>query len=643
MYKYFRAGNFASLPSRLLLLAFITIILAYLPGLQGSFIHDDFVNIVNNQALHITTLTFSSLKQSFVDIRSGNFQLFSRPVANLSFAINYYLDGLEPYNYKAVNLVIHLIIGWLIYLITQKLIIVSRLARNLLSNNSEHQIDYSWIALIAAALWLFHPLNVSTVLYTVQRMAQLSTLFTLLGFGAYLKSRQIQFQHTDATGSKEILIGLLIYWPLGILSKENAIILPALCLVSEITLFRFRAITIYLLWLHRFFALFIVSGIVYLLYSPAFIQDTYIIREYTLDQRLMTEARVLWKYIYTLLLPDISQMGLYLDDFPLSTGLRHPSNTLLSILGILLSLASALFMRNRLPFWSFSVLWFLTAHIIESSIIGLEIAYEHRNYLPSIGIMIGISYGITIIYQKHSKLRRTLKFSVICYLILIASLTVMRSIQWADETNRVLSEVQHHPRSFRANSELTRILISNKRFDEAEHFAQQAKNSERPYANIYITLLSLEHIRKGQITERFYDEIRHAFSTQVVYISIIDQFTAYIVDAEMNDWETPEILITLTQSLMENPFLSTSYPQSNLYLIMAKLYNDIGRTDLMGNYAEKAYFLAPENVSIAKLFAHVNITNGHIEKARTIIEHALTNTVLPNERFQLNMLLNDIR
>ena len=46
-----------------------------------------------------------------------------------------------------------------------------------------------WIALIASGIWLLHPYFVSTTLYVVQRMAQLATLFTLIGIIGYLKAR----------------------------------------------------------------------------------------------------------------------------------------------------------------------------------------------------------------------------------------------------------------------------------------------------------------------------------------------------------------------------------------------------------------------------------------------------------------------
>ena len=155
--------------------------LIYLPGLGGNFVFDDYSSIVNNKQIHVDSFTLTDLSQLVVGADKQVHILSTRPVAKLSFAINYLIGGLDPYGYKLVNLVIHLLTAWTIFLVVSW---ISR-ADRLFEYNIYHPVKPEcgrWIALITAVIWLIHPLNVSTVLYSVQRMAQLSTLFTLFRF-----------------------------------------------------------------------------------------------------------------------------------------------------------------------------------------------------------------------------------------------------------------------------------------------------------------------------------------------------------------------------------------------------------------------------------------------------------------------------
>jgi len=147
--------------------------LVYLPGLDGSFVFDDYSSIVKNKKIHVESFTPEILSQLFVGHDGTTHIISSRPVALLTFAMNYFIGGLEPYGFKLVNLLIHLLTGWTIFLIVSWIFRADRL----LDNNIYHPVkpDYSrWIALLAAVIWVVHPLNVSTVLYTLQRMTQLA-------------------------------------------------------------------------------------------------------------------------------------------------------------------------------------------------------------------------------------------------------------------------------------------------------------------------------------------------------------------------------------------------------------------------------------------------------------------------------------
>ncbi|MGK0296862.1 MAG: hypothetical protein ACI9XC_000461 [Gammaproteobacteria bacterium] len=579
--------------------------LIYLPGLDGSFVFDDYHNIVNNNQIHVESFTPANLSRLFSGVEEQAYTLFPRPVAKLTFAMNYFIGGLEPYGFKLVNLLIHLLTGWTLFLVLSWIFRASRL----LDNNIYHPVkpDYSrWIALFTAAIWLIHPLNVSTVLYAVQRMTQLSALFTLLGFAAYLRCRLSQIENVQATGRLALFTGLFICWPLGILSKENAVLLPLLCFVAEITLFRFVAISTLLRRLYQLLGLFIFAALVYFLYNPDFIMSAYQRRDFTLEQRLMTESRVLWTYVHSLLLPDLARMGLYLDDLSLSTGLLHPVSTLLSTIAWSGVFLSAIILRHRLPILSFSILLFLVGHSIESSFIGLEIAYEHRNYLPGVGVILGMSWCALILYQEQEKLRPVLKLTGIFILILLISLTLLRNHQWSTSLEHAETEVRHHPLSYRANDQLAGELINIGRYVEADIILQNMKYTARPFANHYFKLLHIKHVSNQDVTESFYLEMEDEFANRRVYSSILNQFTTYLGNAETYDWPVDtQRLINFAEALLHNPFLEIRALKGNLSLILFKLYGDIGDYSLSLQHLEMAHKQLPQEKDLTKLYDDV--------------------------------------
>ena len=579
--------------------------LIYLPGLDGSFVFDDYPNIVTNKQIHVESFTPEVLSQLFIGLDGKTSIISARPVSGLSFAMNYFISGLEPYGFKLVNLLIHLLTGWTIFLVLSWIFRASRV----LDNNIYHPVksDYSrWVALLTAAIWLIHPLNVSTVLYAVQRMTELSALFTLLGFAAYLRCRLSQIENVQATGYLALFTGLFICWPLGILSKQNAVILPLLCLVAEITLFRFVAISTLLRRLYQLLGVSIFAALVYFLYNPDFILRDYQLRDFTLGQRLMTESRVLWTYVHSLMLPDLARMGLYLDDIPLSTGLLHPVSTLLSTIAWGIVFLSAIILRHRLPILSFSILWFLVGHSIESSFIGLEIAYEHRNYLPGIGVILGMSWCALMLYQQQEKLRPAFKLTGIFILVLLITLTLLRNHQWSTAGEHIETEVRHHPLSYRANDDFARQLIAAGKYTEAEDVLQKIKYTERPFANHYFKLLSVKHIANQGISEKFYLEMEDAFASQRVYSSILSQFTINLSNIAKYDWlADTQRLIDIAHALSRNPYLQNHHSKGRLNLILAKLYGDIGDYPLMLQHIEIAHKQLPEDKGLDKLYDDV--------------------------------------
>ena len=422
----------------------------YLPGLTGSFIFDDGANIGKNPSLKIDSLDFSSLRQA---ASSGQAGLLKRPISMVSFAVNYYISGMDAHYFKMTNLGIHLINGILVFTLSALLLkLHQRIQR---TAPDDH--DVAWIAGAVAAIWLLHPFNLTGVLYVVQRMTILAALFTLAGLALYLHGRK-NLLNGNRSGFFAIVAAIFVATPLAALCKENGALLPLLILVTEATLLRWstpdqsiRRMLVTIVGLSAVIP--VLLGVFYALKHPGLILGGYAWRDFSLTERLMTEARVLWFYLHMIVLPSMGEMGLHHDDFLNSRSLLSPWTTLPAIIGMLLLIVGAFALRNKQPMIAFGVAFFLIGHALESTIIPLEIAFEHRNYLPMFGVLLPLTY-YALNPQFHLPSVRLRRASFLILVILFASLTASRAQQWGNALLMRTLEVERHPRSVRAHTDL---------------------------------------------------------------------------------------------------------------------------------------------------------------------------------------------
>ncbi|OGI51620.1 MAG: hypothetical protein A3A87_09995 [Candidatus Muproteobacteria bacterium RIFCSPLOWO2_01_FULL_60_18] len=429
------------------ILVSILTVVAYTPGLHGPFVFDDVVNITDSSSIKLTKISFQDLASS-IYYEEGS--LPGRAISRISYALNYYLAGAElnAYAFKTTNLAIHLINAWLVYWLVTLLF---KQLKHFQGYSSTEKYD-RWLPCLAAAIWAIHPLQLTSILYVVQRMTSLSAFFVLAGLIASIHGRQ-RFQEGRAHGSIFMAGGLIGGSFLGWASKENAILLPLFMLLIEWIFFKRAALekkSRRRLWLlySLIFAPYVL-GLLWLVSNPGIILDGYSNREFTLTQRVLTEPRVLWYYLELLLIPRLSELGLFHDDIVLSTNLISPWTTLPASASLLIGVVFSIVRRKKYPVLSFAILWYVLGHSIESSVIGLEIAHEHRNYLPSIGPIMGLSYGLILFYGRfHNKTIPSL-LSIILFLVLSIS-TYVRADTWRSEESIIESMARHHPASPRS-------------------------------------------------------------------------------------------------------------------------------------------------------------------------------------------------
>ena len=214
---------------------FVAILLAsalvYLPGLWGPFTFDDHPNLLTNPFIQLKSLDWSSLRDAAISNQSG---LLRRPIASLSFALNFYFaDGFVPFHFKLTNLLIHVLNGVLVFLLSQR--ICQRLRGPSLAGASGSPTDL--LPFVVTAFWLLHPLQLTSVLYVVQRMNSLSAFFTLAGLLIFMQGRA-RLEQGRSGGLPLMFIGVVAGVGLGVLCKENAALLPVYAFILELSCFR---------------------------------------------------------------------------------------------------------------------------------------------------------------------------------------------------------------------------------------------------------------------------------------------------------------------------------------------------------------------------------------------------------------------
>lgn len=367
--------NFFAQPSRasvtwlIAAIIFAVGFLIYSNTLDVPFYFDDAQNIRDNKAIHLSSLSVETLALAVKKSSNPN-----RPLANLSFALNYYVHQDQLAGYHLVNIAVHLSAAFFLYLL---------LATTFALPGARVVGNPRLIAFLGAMLWLANPVQTQAVTYIVQRMTSLSGMFYLLSLYCYARGRigQQEERHWRGWFVAMVLAGLL-----ALSAKENAVTLPFFIYLYEFYFFRnldwdwFKKS---IPWLGLALMILAVAGYIFTNGHPLqAILNSFHYRDFSLVERLLTESRIIFFYLTLLFFPHPSRLNLD-HDFSISQGLLEPFSTLPAIAALvgLFVLAIALARRERLL--SFAILWFGGNLFLESSFVGLELIFEHRLYIPS--------------------------------------------------------------------------------------------------------------------------------------------------------------------------------------------------------------------------------------------------------------------
>jgi protein O-mannosyl-transferase len=373
--------------SLLLAVIIVTLTLIYAGSFRGTWVFDDIPNIVENPSVHLDRLDWSGLQKTFYGMGDS----IKRPLAYLSFGLNYYTHGLEVFGYHLVNLIIHGLATVFLYLLIYHMLHLPLLARR-------YAGQARVAAFAAALLWATSPIQVTAVTYIVQRMASMAALFFIMAMLFYLFGRTAPDPYRKAGWFGLCLLAGL----LSLACKENAAMLPVTLYLFDVLLIqgvdrvRFRR--------HLLLAaipLALLAGLAFLVSDPIRILTGggYEDREFTALERLLTQPRVLIFYLSQMIYPIPERFAL-IHEVQISRSLLAPWTTLPAIGFWLVWLGAGVYLAARRPLISFCLLFFMVNHAVESSIISLELVFEHRNYLPSMALFLLAGLGLTALLRR---------------------------------------------------------------------------------------------------------------------------------------------------------------------------------------------------------------------------------------------------
>jgi len=402
------------------------------------FVFDDGRNITTNTSIRLRQLDLRQL------CRAGfESPMRSRPVAYISFALNYYCGRYDVAGYHAVNTAIHVINGMLVYslafLTFGRLFSNSRHAAARFANRS---IPFG--ALLAGLIFTAHPVQIQSVTYIVQRMNSMAVMFYLLALLLYIRGRLSR----ETAARWALWAGCLVSWMLALGSKPVAATLPVIVLLYEWYFFQDLSAD----WLRPILKYLPGAGVLVGVLAFMYLEDFFVLgyqrHDFSMAERVLTQFRVVVLYITLLLLPLPSRLNL-LHHVSVSHSLFDPVSTFFALLLILSVICAATCLARRQRLISFCLLWFLVNLVIESSVLPLEMIFEHRLYLPMAGFAVLVPYVLLTLLSGKPRLAAVISIPLV---LSLGVGTYVRNGAWQDGMTLWSDVISKNPLAHRAYS-----------------------------------------------------------------------------------------------------------------------------------------------------------------------------------------------
>ncbi|CAA0109739.1 Uncharacterised protein [Halioglobus japonicus] len=592
-------------------LLFVIGLWIYWPGIHGPELLDDrsSVMVIGDVKNHP--------ELAFDYIFGDNSGVLGRSVSMTSFVLEkMYLDeGIT--GSKKINIVLHLLNGglviWLFWLLFRFVKVPG----------------YRVLAVLLGAAWVLHPLLVSTVLYAVQRMAMLATFFMLLATISYLYWR---FGQMAGKSGLWRFLPVPIFLVIALFSKENAIVLVPVLLLLEVLWLEFAGRNGDVIhWLRGLsYSLIAIGAIAMsaaLLLGWDYLASRFGGREFTLDERLFTQSRIVWDYVAQLAYPQTARMGLYHDDVLLSRGLFDPASTLYAVIAwlLLVVVCGAALCWRAGRWFVFGIAWFVLGHSVESTVLPLELYFEHRNYFPSIGLLLALGALFAALVKKWPEPKAPLLVCLALWLLLLSFLTSSQVQIWSSRPMLILNHLNAHPNSPRANTDMARYMAELGQAEAAHHYSKlsfqasaNAASSQQLRGDYEIRNLALSCMAGTPVASETIDALARE-NPQRPFRSVTTLLT--MVRLLQNDrcpqFDRVRFADRLAQIYLEDGFKRKA--SANIYSNLAVLENALQRYDNAYAYIERYLALSPDNTRGLLMKLHFATALGKVEEVQTVI------------------------
>ena len=445
----------------------LLVLSAYSNALYVPFVLDDLHSFVKEPK--VLGFTFDLI--GFKNLVSSMFGV-TRFLPMFTFVLDLKWGGGSLAAFHLTNIVVHLLATLSLFFLLQSLILFPKVnSASWLGDNE----NYSTLFVIfIVGFWSLSPVQTNAVTYIVQRMTSIATLFYFLSFGCYLRGR---FYHLrDGRVKKTLLFYIFsaICFLCAMMSKEIAATLPVMFFLVELLLIENSNLFV-VLKKHRTFviclALFMVVLLCYKFYN-GWLLGGYSRRHFTLSERLLTQLRIVSSYCGILLLPLPRWLNLE-HDITLSTSLFSPVTTFYSLIFIVSVIYIAWRIKNKNPLITFAVFWFFLNLLIESTVIPLELKFEHRLYLPSAGFYLAL---VLVLYELSFYLNggnfsvNSVKIAVTVVVIIcsgLSFLTYTRNMAWGDTVSLWQDCISKAPDKARTHSNLATSWLKKGEYQRA--------------------------------------------------------------------------------------------------------------------------------------------------------------------------------
>jgi len=569
------------------------VLLIYSNTFKAPFVFDDNRNIQNNTSIRLGKLTIENIVKAVSESH-----LRSRPIANISFALNYYFHQYNVTGYHVVNVLIHVTTGIFLYFFVKTTLHLPLL----------HFKDTTatWIASFTVLLWLVHPLHTQSVTYIVQRMNSMASMFYVLSMLLYIRGRLT----LDKRRRWLLFTGCILAGILAIGSKEIALTIPFFLLLYEWYFFQDLSFVWFKKYLISFAGVMVflaLSALMYMgtetLHNILVVPDDF---DFTLTERVLTEFRVVIVYLKLLLFPHPSQLNIDYD-FPLSRSLFDPISTLFALGTIIGMFGLALYISKKERLLSFCVLWFFGNLVIESSVIMLDILFEHRTYLPSMLL----SLLVVTLVVRYTKLP-WLRVVVLCAVALVYAVwTYERNSLWANEIALWSDCVVKSPHKARPHTNLGYALMSQGNLKEAIHHYTEALRIAPSYV-IAHNNLGDALARQGKVAEAVY-HYTEALRLNPHYAEAHNN----LGNALMDEGKAEEAVRHYTEALRLNP--NAALFHNNLGSALAHQ----GKVEEAVRHYTEALRLNPNAAQVYNNLGNLLVRQGKVEEAVRYYTEAL--------------------